>query len=315
MAQFNDENHQTNGHMDPRPTGKAASATSSMVPRSRPPIYVMTNPHAYHGGVPPPASPFNETDHFYSQWMNRGREAESMPRERYDKGPSTSSMGGGGGGGGTRWRHPYYEEVPTSRFSTSLEDYYHTPPYYHHSSGGSGGGHSYHHAPSRAATIPQCGNGYQRPLEGGGGCADIFRSPHRDSYSAPPHDGHILAEAASPPPQMVTPTRAMHPDDVAGFGRTHPAAHPPALPHYSSGPDRRDHNIGAASHNHDGRVPTHYHDGRAPSHYHDGIEDDPRRNTAAPTGGRPTSASSSMIWHLEENDIVCGRGVSSTHVF
>jgi hypothetical protein len=258
MDHFNEEYQQMNGHRNPRPTGKSMTSTSSMIPGRRLSSYAMTNPDGYHENVPPSSHP-NNAETPYSQWVTRGRETEHASRERNDNIVSAPDF--------SRWRHPH-EEV-SSRYSTSLEDYYHTPSY-HYSTPFHSSSYSYHHA-ARTNPPPLPPNGYSAETVG-----DIFRSPLRDSYSTPP-DRHSLP-AASPSPQMVTPTRAICPEDASRKSLA------PMLPHYESSTHVRP--------NHD------FHD--------EGRIEEPRKILIK---GRPTLPPS-LIWHLEENDIVCGRGVS-----
>lgn len=261
MAHFNEEYHQMNGYQNHRPTENGGSPTSSGHPRSRSSNFSMTNPHGYHGSGPPPPH-YNSKSEYYSQWTTRGRETDLASRERYDDGipvPGTQS---------SPWTNPYDEISP--RYSTTLDDYYYTPPYHHSTHGSSG--HSYHHPP-RSTAAPPAGHGYGDCTRG----ADIFRP--RDSYSTP-RGAHTTA--ASPSPPMVTPTRALHPEDTSKLSFAFAFPNLPSSPHQQ----RTCH-----------------------SHYH-GLDDGPR--SSINDKGRRTSSSfsSQLIWHLHENDIVCGRGVS-----
>lgn len=237
------------------------------------------NPNGYHGNIPPPPPHHhlnnNNAETPYAQWMPRGREMDFVSVKRNDNDIS-------------RWKHHPYDEVsgPT-RYSWSLEDYYHTTSYHHSMALSNNSGYPYYPA-ARSAAAPFPTNGYSAESVG-----DIFRSPtHRESSYITPPDGdnnNNNMNVPSPSPQMVTPTRAMGTEDT--YSRKSLLSAPPML-------HQQNH---SSSH-----IMLRPNDN---FHYEGRNEESPRKKNAT-TKGRSSLSSSSLIWHLEENDIVCGRGVS-----
>jgi hypothetical protein len=284
MAHFDEEyRHMNSYNMNHRPTGKSTTSTSSSskMPRSHSQRYMaMENKSkSHHTNIPPPPPPqyhlnnSTNAENLYAQWMTHGRETEFGSHEQNDN------------DGSSRWRyHPLDEVSGPVRYSSSLEDYYHTPSYHHSMPFSSNSGYPYYPA-ARSTSAPLTTNGYSAESVG-----EIFRSPtHRESYYSTPPDGqNNIMIVPSHSPQMVTPTRALYPEDTSSSKSLLLA--PQMLVQHNN----------ASSHMHRRNDEFHY-EGRD--------EESPRKNNAS-TKGRSSLPSSSLIWHLEETDIVCGRGVS-----